>query len=79
MSFLLVHLLPWLIGWKRRTAVANRQTDYKKLYIDIIDCVSRDEVVQVLNEVKTGKVPRPSVVSLELMVTSREVGIQVLV
>ena len=33
-------------------------------------CVSREEVVQVLNEMKTGKAPGPSDVSLELVAAS---------
>ena len=35
-SFLLVPHLPRLMAWKRRTAVADRQTDrhYENLYID---------------------------------------------
>ena len=32
-----------------------------------VDCVSRDEVVQELKKVKTGKVPGHSDVSLELI------------
>ena len=40
-------------------------------------CVSRYEVVQVFNEMKTRKSPAPSDVSLELIADSWEVGIQV--
>ena len=40
-------------------------------------CASRDEVVQALNEIKTGKTPEPLVLSLKLISVSREVGIQV--
>ena len=41
-------------------------------------CVSREVVLQVLNEMKTGKAPGPSEVSLELIAASREVGIQLM-
>ena len=41
-------------------------------------CVSRDEVLQATNEMKTGKAPEPSEVSLELFAASRGVGIQVM-
>ena len=33
-------------------------------------CVSREEVLQALNEMETGKVPSPSEASLELIVAS---------
>ena len=35
-------------------------------------------MLQALNELKTGKAPRPSEVSLELIAASRGVGIQVM-
>ena len=38
-----------------------------------VDCVSRDEVIQVSNEMRTVEVPGPSDVSLELIAASREV------
>ena len=38
-------------------------------------CVSREEVLQALNEMKTGKAPGPSEVSQELIAASRGVGI----
>ena len=41
-------------------------------------CVSREEVLQASNEMKTGKAPGPSVVSLELIAASGGVGIQVM-
>ena len=41
-------------------------------------CVCREEVLQALNETKTGKVPEPSEVLLELIVASGGVGIQVM-
>ena len=41
-------------------------------------CVSREEVLQALNEMKTGKVPGHSEVSLELIAASGGVGIQVM-
>ena len=40
-------------------------------------CVSRDEVLQALNEIETGKVLGPSEVSLELIAACGGVGIQV--
>ena len=43
-----------------------------------IVCVSREEVHQALNEMKTGKAPGPSEVSLELIYFSGGVGIQVM-
>ena len=43
-----------------------------------VDCVSRGEVVQALKGMKTKKVPGPSDASLELMATSVEVAIQVM-
>ena len=41
-------------------------------------CVSREEVLQALNEIKTGKAPGPSEVSLELIVGRGRVGIRVM-
>ena len=41
-------------------------------------CVSREKVLLALNEMKTGKAPGPSVVSLELIAASGGVGIQVM-
>ena len=41
-------------------------------------CVSREEVLQALNEMKTGRLPGPSEVSLELIAASGGVGIQVM-
>ena len=41
-------------------------------------CVSREEVLQALNEMKTGKSPGPSEVSLGLITASYGVGIQVM-
>ena len=43
-----------------------------------IVCVSREEALQELNEMKTGKVPGPSEVSLGLIVASGGVRIQVM-
>ena len=37
-----------------------------------VGCVSREEVLQALNEIKTGKAPGPSDVSLMLIATSCE-------
>ena len=41
-------------------------------------CVSREEVLQALNETKTGIAPGPSKVSLELIAGSGGVGIEVM-
>ena len=41
-------------------------------------CVCREEVLQALHEMKTGKVPGPSEVSLLLIASSGGVGIQVM-
>ena len=41
-------------------------------------CVSREEVLQALNEIKAGKAPGTSEVSLELIAASGGVGIQVM-
>ena len=43
-----------------------------------VDCVSREEVLQSLSEMKTGKAPGPSEVLLELIAASGGVGIQVM-
>ena len=41
-------------------------------------CVSREELLQALNEMKKGKAPEPSEVSLVLMTVSWGVGIKVM-
>ena len=41
-------------------------------------CVNREEMLQALNEIKTGKAHGPSEESLELITSCREVGIQVI-
>ena len=41
-------------------------------------CVNREEVLQALNEIKAGKAPGSSAVSLELIAASGGVGIQVM-
>ena len=41
-------------------------------------CVSREEVLQVLNELNAGKAPGPSEVSMDLIAASGGVGIQVM-
>ena len=41
-------------------------------------CVGREEVLQALNEIKTGKVPGPSEISLQFISDSGKVGIQVM-
>ena len=43
-----------------------------------IVCVSREEMLQALNEMKTGLATGPSYVSLELIAASGGVGIQVM-
>ena len=43
-----------------------------------VDCVNRDEVLQALNEMKDGKVPGPSDISLDLTAASGGVGIEVM-
>ena len=44
-----------------------------------VDYVSRDEVIQALREMKTGKAPVPSDVSLELIAADGEIGIHLIV
>ena len=44
----------------------------------LVVCVSREEVLQVLTEMKTGKALGPSAVSLELIAASGGVGIHVM-
>ena len=41
-------------------------------------CVNIEDVLQALNEMKTGKAPGPPEVSLELIAASERVGIQVM-
>ena len=41
-------------------------------------CVGREQVLQALNELQTGKAPGPSEVSLELITSRGGVGIQVM-
>ena len=41
-------------------------------------CVSREEMLQALNEMKTGKATGPSGVSVELIAANGGVGIQVM-
>ena len=43
-----------------------------------VGCVGREEVLQALNEMKTGRALGPSEVSLELIAASVEVGIEVI-
>ena len=45
---------------------------------DPVVCVCTEEVLQALNELKTGKSPGPSEVSLGLIAASRGVGIQMM-
>ena len=44
----------------------------------LVVCVGRENVLQVLNELKTGKAPGPLEVSLELIAASGGVGIKVM-
>ena len=44
----------------------------------LVVCVSREEVLQAINEMKTGKAPGPSEVSLEMTIASGGVEIQVM-
>ena len=46
--------------------------------VGLVVCVSREEVMQELNEIKTGKANGPSEVSLELIAAIAGVGIQVM-
>ena len=41
-----------------------------------VNCINRDEMVQVLNKMKTGITPGPSAVSLELITASWKVEIK---
>ena len=43
----------------------------------LLVCVSKEKIVQAINEMKTGKATGPSDVPLELIAASEEVGIQV--
>ena len=43
----------------------------------LVVCATREEVLQALNYIKTGKAPGASDVSLELIAVCRIVGIQV--
>ena len=45
---------------------------------DPVVCVSREEVLQALNELKTAKDPGPSDVSMKLIAASGEIGIEVM-
>ena len=41
-------------------------------------CEGREEVLQAMNEMKTGKAPGPTVVSLELIAASMAIGLEVM-
>ena len=60
----------------------NEENDWDRVEGDAVDgpivCVSREDVLQALNEMKTGKGPGPSEVSLELIAASRGVRNQVM-
>ena len=70
--------------WKDyKESIMNEENDLEhSVEGDVVDVpvvyVSRDEVLQVLNEMKTGKAYGPSEVSLELITASGGVGIQVM-
>ena len=47
------------------------------LHVSVV-CVGREEVLQIINEIKTGKVPGPAYPSLELIASTGRVGIQLM-
>ena len=59
----------------------NEENDWDCNVEDAVEgpvvCVSREAVLHSLNEMKAGKAPGPSEVSLELIAASGGVGIQV--
>ena len=58
--------------------IMNEENDWDHNVEGPVDCVSREEVLQPLNKMKTGKVSVTSDVSLELIAASRRLGIQVM-
>ena len=63
--------------------IMNEENDWDcNVEVDAVEgpvvCVSREEVVQALNEMKTGKTSGPSEVSQELIAANGGVGIQVM-
>ena len=70
--------------WKNcMERIMNEENDWDhNVEGDAVDvtlvCIGREEVLQALNEIKTGKSSGPSEVSLEMNAASRGVGIQVM-
>ena len=70
--------------WKHdMERIMNEEDDWDcNVEVDAVEgpevCVSRGEVLQALNGMKTGKAPGPSEVSLELIAASGVVGILVM-
>ena len=67
--------------WKDyKERIMNEENDWDHVEGDAVEgpvvFVSREEALQALNEMKTGKAPGPSKVSLKLIAASEEVGIQ---
>ena len=62
-------------------SIMNKENDGDHVEGDTVGpvvSVSREEVLQASNEMKTRKAPGPSEVSLELIAASRGIGIQVM-
>ena len=58
--------------------IINEENDWDhNVEVDVVEgpvvCICREEVLQALNEMKTGKAPGHAGVSQELVVTSRDV------
>ena len=70
--------------WKDYIEQIMNEENYWDRYVerDAVEgpvvCVSREDVLLALDEMKTGKAPEPSEVSLELIAASRGVIIQVM-
>ena len=63
--------------------IVNEQNDWDhNVEADEVEspvvCVSREEALQALNDMKTGKGPGPSVVSSELIAATGDIRIQVM-
>ena len=63
--------------------IMNEENDWDcNVEVDAVEgpvvCVCREEVLEIINEIKTGKALRPSEASLELIAASGGVGIQVM-
>ena len=60
--------------------IINEENEFNLVERDVVGavvCVSREEMLQASNEMKTGKASGPSEISLELIAASGKVGIQV--